>query len=1024
MSAAKVKLKCSKCQHVYSHRQHLHRHQLTCLPTSSETPSNSRVYKCNKCSYTSNRKDNLKRHISNPKDCSKKKAKESLKCAGCGKTFSKKANLKRHLKDPNLCKLEMTCLTCGKKYTRSDHFENHLKSHDNVDTQLEDDYEMDNVDTLIDNDYDMELPTMAMESTHSIEGQTLSLLSDDDSSINNDWDLQYDIEASLETTQISTVNDEVTSIHDEYNQSVISNIPQQNVSVDAEEQSANDSRELENNVGMSNIPSQTTSTSRTLYEESPIIRRFRPLQTPTPLTPIISTATTSKSDTSASKTKVPLTPTTRKTKSRIAQRISSTVVNLPQLDQIEVFDLAIRQLKLMDYFKLRKIQVNGGRKLTPLRIRSDAWTFWHDQSTPSTLSTQKAKLRVSDKPKLHSGLSFVDTYSVIQQRNVNFYENLWYTTTLTYRELFKRFCSEFPQSPLSYGTFLGLKPFYVCGVTTKDVEMCCCKRHLHARWMIAALVNISKLLLIPLPFDDYNSFFGYITQHCAPCPTSYISWDCAINKKSVCKEIMTTWFDLKKSLLATSDKTVTVKVQHFVKVEVLSKKTGKVSKKLTPQYEDANMPFIVNFIESILKDMIFHRNQLKHYRSTIKTLRNMIDHSIDVDFSENLKVPVKEEPQSLHWHHEQKTVHSAILKTQGEKTYFTHVSDDKIHDSTFMRIAVNDILVDVPIAENDVLGLESDNCCAQYKKAAHFKDCQDFANRLRALLLRIYGISGHGKGEVDHVGGISKVAIRREVAAGKFLSTAEQMVEFLNDKFFERDHPKYSCHEVTSKILDEERASDRLFRHKTIEGSSTFQVLVFKPDSETFKAAPRICICELCNKEYGSCSLFTEYSLNVQALNKVSLRSNFHEHVEDGIGEEDDDDNEDNNINDFFLPGSICAVAASDDSGDTVWFIEIIDEDLVPSGEPNRVDGYKHVIGPGVPYLRGYLLEKIARAQRRDGDYYKVIKSKETFFYKDTIVYPFVQFDAQKKGLFLSNTELVTILNYVESNSLTPLTNV
>ena len=51
----------------------------------------------------------------------------------------------------------MTCLTCGKKYTRSDHFENHLKSHDNVDTQLEDDYEMDNGDTLIDNDYDMEL---------------------------------------------------------------------------------------------------------------------------------------------------------------------------------------------------------------------------------------------------------------------------------------------------------------------------------------------------------------------------------------------------------------------------------------------------------------------------------------------------------------------------------------------------------------------------------------------------------------------------------------------------------------------------------------------------------------------------------------------------------------------------------------------------------------------------------------------------------------------------------------------------
>ena len=123
-------------------------------------------------------------------------------------------------------------------------------------------------------------------------------------------------------------------------------------------------------------------------------------------------------------------------------------------------------------------------------------------------------------------------------------------------------------------------------------------------------------------------------------PSLCISWDCAIDKKTVCAHITKAWSALKSSLEANADGSVTVKVQHFVKVEVTSKKTGKVTKKLQPQYEDANMIFITEFIDNILKDMIFHRNQLKHYRSTIKSLREMCDHSVDVDFSENLTVPV------------------------------------------------------------------------------------------------------------------------------------------------------------------------------------------------------------------------------------------------------------------------------------------------------------------------------------------------------------------------------------------------
>ena len=87
----------------------------------------------------------------------------------------------------------------------------------------------------------------------------------------------------------------------------------------------------------------------------------------------------------------------------------------------------------------------------------------------------------------------------------------------------------------------------------------------------------------------------------------------------------------------------------------------------------------------------------------------------------------------------------------------------------------------------------------RYFGRSHFKDCQDLSNRLKVELIRIYGISGHRKGEVDHVGGIAKVAIRREVAAGKFLYTAAEMVDFLGDNFAKKEHPRYAFQKVTSR---------------------------------------------------------------------------------------------------------------------------------------------------------------------------------------------------------------------------------
>ena len=109
-------------------------------------------------------------------------------------------------------------------------------------------------------------------------------------------------------------------------------------------------------------------------------------------------------------------------------------------------------------------------------------------ATASTLTSRPAKLRIFCKPKLQSKLNFVDTVTIAEsKRNLHFYECQWMTVETSYCALYHEF-SESHDLDISYGTFIGLKPFYIRGITCSDIEMCCCKPHLHARWAINALL--------------------------------------------------------------------------------------------------------------------------------------------------------------------------------------------------------------------------------------------------------------------------------------------------------------------------------------------------------------------------------------------------------------------------------------------------------------------------------------------------------------------------------------------------------
>ena len=151
------------------------------------------------------------------------------------------------------------------------------------------------------------------------------------------------------------------------------------------------------------------------------------------------------------------------------------------------------------------------------------------------------------------------------------------------------------------------------------------------------------------------------------------------------------------------------------------------------------------------------------------------------------------------------------------------------------------------------------------------------------------------------------------------------MLEFLSEKFNDSESLSYVWKEIEVSQLDEARAANKLKVFETIDGSSKFHCIMFKPNGNSVKASPRICLCDDCSSDYGSCSSFKEYPLICHQLKRVLLRSAFE--AVDSL-EDEQDDNEISSsdiIKNFIELDSIVAIAASHSSFDTVWFIKVKD---------------------------------------------------------------------------------------------------
>lgn len=111
------------------------------------------------------------------------------------------------------------------------------------------------------------------------------------------------------------------------------------------------------------------------------------------------------------------------------------------------------------------------------------------------------------------------------------------------------------------------------------------------------------------------------------------------------------------------------------------------------------------------------------------------------------------------------------------------MSQDLKHDQVFVECAQHEMLIGTEIEPRTTIILENDNCSLQYKSSPHFESIQKISDKYNVNILPVFGTPEHGKGEVDHVGGVAKSTIRWEIAGGGFFADAYGMVLMFERKF-------------------------------------------------------------------------------------------------------------------------------------------------------------------------------------------------------------------------------------------------
>ena len=167
----------------------------------------------------------------------------------------------------------------------------------------------------------------------------------------------------------------------------------------------------------------------------------------------------------------------------------------------------------------------------------------------------------------------------------------------------------------------------------------------------------------------------------------------------------------------------------------------------------------------------------------------------------------------------------------------------------------------------------SDNATHR-KSAENFSDLQDISNNLNKMLIRSYGVAGHGKGEIDSSRGHLKNLVWQAIANKVHITSDKEAIDHLMCHYADKIYPAYNVSRINPDDLQAERKKPLYMEYKTVQGTDSFHVLIFQPGSETFLASNKLCACANClDLRFDECESFRKYQPLVGRMNEKVTRS-------------------------------------------------------------------------------------------------------------------------------------------------------
>ena len=450
--------------------------------------------------------------------------------------------------------------------------------------------------------------------------------------------------------------------------------------------------------------------------------------------------------------------------------------------------------------------------------------------------------------------------------------------------LYKDSCREECKQPVSFSTFARLRPKNVFKIDQTPDRQCICDecenfrmtRRILNRLGVKGVPPHSKdcieMSMCDNNGDNNDDSHDGVTDSDAyhQIDPNYGRIECINRSCKKCGKNLV----LLKILNANSDLESNAAVHEYSQWVWVKKFPKAKTRQLVLQQKSGTLLDIVTSFAKQLEDLAFHifccnwnYAQFQHVRDNLKP-----GFVLQVyDFGQNFMNIFQDEPQAVHWDHNQTTIHPIISYyiKPGESTITTEehimISSDLNHDKYAVK-KFQDLSLEHLKSKGVVpnyLVIFSDNCSRQYKGKGTFQ----FHSESESPLLHMFFGARHGKGPADGaVGRIKNAAMRAIKSRQVVLKNAFDFYKFCVSKFKNTDGAFQQKFFFVGEI---DRKWKELTAHTT-HGSSSWSGVRSTGTDMVLEVRQIACCCESCLLGDGSSCPNKAYASQWSVFNLVT----------------------------------------------------------------------------------------------------------------------------------------------------------